>query len=71
MLKYDDYKHLIGQDHVFPDGIILRVVQIKQRETGLWITYEHVFSGAMPRRFTETLEKFLGTYKHLFEDKEN
>ena len=66
MLKFEDYEYLIGAEHTFPDGIMLRVIQIKQRELGLWITYEHVYSGAMPRRFSERLEKFVETYGHLF-----
>lgn len=71
MLKLEDHKFLIGKDYTFSDGIILRVIQIKQRETALWVTYEHVYSGAMPRRFSETLEKFMETYGHLYKNENN
>jgi len=61
-----DYEHIVGKDYVFTDGVKLRVVQIKQRELGLYVTYEHVYQGAIPRRFTQKLSEFVDTYGHLF-----
>jgi hypothetical protein len=61
-----DYSHIIGKEYEFTDGVKLRVIQIKQRDTGLYITYEHVYQSAMPRRFVQQLSEFVDTYGHLF-----
>lgn len=61
-----DYSHIEGKEYEFDDGIKLRIIQIKQRETGPWITYEHVYQGAFPRRFSQKLGEFIDTYGHLF-----
>ena len=60
------YEHIVGAEYEFSDGIKLKVVQVKKRETGYWVTYEHVYQGALPRRFTEKLGEFIHTYGHLF-----
>lgn len=61
-----DYSNLPGNEYEFSDGVKLRVIQIKQRDTGPWVTYEHVYQGALPKRFTQKLGEFLDTYGHLF-----
>lgn len=67
MTLFEEYSHLAGKQHVFPDGVILRVFQIKQREGVPWVTYEAVYQGAMPRRATVALKEFIDTYGHLFQ----
>jgi hypothetical protein len=61
-----NYDHLIGKEYDFPDGVKLRIIQVKERESGAWITYEHVYQNALPRRFSEKLGDFIGTFGHLF-----
>lgn len=62
----DKCLHIVGKDYVFTDGVILRVIQIKQREMEPYVTYEHVYQNALPRRFTKKLREFIDTYGHLF-----
>ena len=50
----------------FEDGMILKVVDVKQREDGMWVTYESGHPSAIPRRFSLQLGKFLETFGHLF-----
>lgn len=62
----NDYEHIVGKEYEFSDGVKLRIVQVKQRETEPWVTYEHVYQSALPRRFSQTLSEFIDTYGHLF-----
>ena len=63
-----DYTKLGGKEHFFPDGISLKIVQVKHREAGIWwVTYEHVIPGAFPRRFSMKASEFMDTYGHLFQ----
>ena len=62
----NEYLNLAGEEHVFPDGVRLRVVQLKQREDTWWITYETDYGKSLPRRFTQRLGEFVNTYGHLF-----
>lgn len=66
-----DYSYLAGKQHMFADGIILRIVQVKQRDSAQWITYEHVYQNALPKRFTQKVYDFLDTYGHLFQNLDN
>lgn len=61
-----NYSHIEGKEYEFTDGVKLKVIQIKQREFEPWVTYEHVYQGALPRRFTQKLSEFIDTYGHLF-----
>lgn len=62
----NDYQHIEGKEYEFADGVKLRVVQIKLREVDFWVTYEHVYQNALPRRFSQKLREFVDTYGHLF-----
>jgi hypothetical protein len=57
---------LKGKKYEFDDGMILSVVDVKQREDGLWVTYESGHPSAIPRRFVTQIGKFLETFGHLF-----
>lgn len=61
-----DYPALAGREHVFPDGIIIRIVQVKMREAGYWVTYENVYANALPKRSTMPAHTFMDTFGHLF-----
>jgi hypothetical protein len=66
-----DYSYLAGKEHEFPDGIRLKIIQVKQRDTAQWITYEHIYLNALPKRFTQKVYDFIDTYGHLFQDAGN
>lgn len=57
----------IGARHHFPDGVVLHVVDIKQRDTGPWVTYETIYPNALPKRTSMKLGEFTSTYGHLFQ----
>lgn len=57
---------LSGKSHIFEDGNILKVIQVKRRDDGLWVTFEITTPGALPRRFVDKLEEFSSKYEHLF-----
>lgn len=61
-----DFTWLEGREYDFPDGVKLRIIQIKNRDTGPWVTYEHVYAGSTPRRFTQKIGEFIDTHGHLF-----
>lgn len=61
-----DYEHIVGKEYEFSDGVKLKIVQVKLREVDYWVTYEHVYQSALPRRFTQKLGEFIDTYGHLF-----
>jgi hypothetical protein len=60
------YTHYLGREHVFEDGIILRVIQVKQRHDGMYVTYETQYPKALPRRFVVRLREFYDQFNHLF-----
>lgn len=66
MLNIKEHLYLIGTQHTFPDGIKIKIVDIKQRELEPWITYETDYGSSLPRRFSLKLEEFLNTYGHLW-----
>lgn len=60
------YSFLVGQAFTFEDGVQIAVAAVKMRAQGVYVTYESRYQGALPRRFTLELEKFIGQYGHLF-----
>lgn len=61
-----DYQKLSGQSHVFPDGVVIRIVQVKNRNDGLSVIYETDYGNALPRRFVVTIDEFVHDFGHLF-----
>lgn len=60
------YQHLVGTQYEFEDGVRIGVVAVKQRSQGVYVTYEAIYSAALPRRFTVKLDEFRGQFGHLF-----
>jgi hypothetical protein len=65
-MNINDYMYLHGAEHTFPDGIRLRIIQLKQREDTCWVTYETDYGNSLPRRFSQKVGEFLDIYGHLF-----
>ena len=61
-------KDLVGYKHHFPDGVVLHIVSIKQRETEPWVIYETIYNSALPKRVSMKLSEFINTYGHLFQN---
>jgi hypothetical protein len=60
------YQHLVGQQYEFGDGVKIGVAAVKQRSQGVFVTYEAIYTAALPRRFTVSLDEFIGQFGHLF-----
>jgi hypothetical protein len=61
-----DYDYLRGKIYDFEDGVKLHVVDVKWRESGEWVTYETIYSHALPKRFSLNAKEFADKYGHLF-----
>ena len=57
---------LVGQKFVFDDGNKIEVIQVKQRDDGMWVTYQISANDSLPRKLTMHRKEFMDYYKHLF-----
>lgn len=53
---------LPGKSGTLPDGAILTVLQIKDREDGPWVSYTIAYYQALPRKLIMPL----GQFKHQY-----
>jgi hypothetical protein len=60
------YQNLVGTQYEFEDGIKIGIVAVKQRSVGVFVTYEAIYGGALPRRFVVSIDEFNGQFGHLF-----
>lgn len=57
----------VGQSFVFDDGNSIKIIQVKRRENGPWVTYEIVQgANALPRRLVMEESEFIKNFGHLF-----
>ena len=66
MSEYDKYLALAGRSHTFEDGVVMRIIQVKIRESGPWVTYESDYGKRIPRRIVLPVWEFLDNFGHLF-----
>ena len=64
----DDYLNLVGKKFSFEDGALLEVLQLKEREDGLWVHYFISMNDSLPRKLVMKLDEFNNTFGHLFKD---
>jgi hypothetical protein len=64
----DDYLDLTGKKFEFEDGAIIEVIQVKEREDGLWVHYFISMNSNLPRKLVMKLDEFNNTFGHLFKD---
>jgi hypothetical protein len=64
----DDYLDLTGKKFIFEDGALIEVIQVKNREDGLWVHYFISMNSNLPRKLVMKLEEFNNTFGHLFKD---
>lgn len=64
----DDYLDLTGKKFLFEDGAVIEVIQVKNREDGLWVHYFISMNNNLPRKLVMKLEEFNNTFGHLFKD---
>lgn len=57
---------LVGQRHDFEDGNYIKVIQIKRRDDGDWVTYYQVSLGHLEKKLSLPIGEFLETFGHLF-----
>lgn len=66
-----DYYKMVGRIFHFDDGASLRIVQVKEREDGPWVTFEATFNNSVPRRQVMPAHQFIESYIHLFPELES
>lgn len=59
---------LAGKKFSFEDGAMIEVIQLKEREDGLWVHYFISMNNNLPRKLLMKLEEFNNTFGHLFKD---
>jgi len=59
-------QHLAGQVADFNDGVKIRIVQIKQRDTGYWVTYEIQRPLSLEQRFSLIENEFVAQFGKFF-----
>ena len=64
----DDYLDLIGKKFSFEDGAMIEIIQLKEREDGLWVHYFISMNAGLPRKLVMQLDEFNNTFGHLFKD---
>ena len=64
----DDYLDLIGKKFSFEDGAMIEIIQLKEREDGLWVHYFISMNSSLPRKLVMQLGEFNNTFGHLFKD---
>ena len=64
----DDYLDLTGKKFEFEDGALIEVIQVKEREDGLWVHYFISMNSNLPRKLVMKLDEFNNTFGHLFKD---
>jgi hypothetical protein len=60
--------NLVGKSYTFEDGSHISVIQLKNREDGMWVHYEISINSSLPRKLVMPLNEFINTYEHLFKD---
>lgn len=61
-----ELEQFIGTTYTFGDGASIKIVQIKLRDSGNFITYETCYPQALPRRLVMSEPEFISNFAHLF-----
>ena len=58
----NDGSEWVGLSTVLQDGAVLKVVQVKMRETGPWVSYTITYHAALPRKLVMPYGQFAQIY---------
>lgn len=61
-----ELQQFVGTTYTFGDGVTIKIVQIKMRDTGYAVTYETCSPDALPRRLVMSEAEFIQMFSHLF-----
>jgi hypothetical protein len=61
-----EFEQFVGKEFVFDDGATIKIIQVKRRDDGFWVTYETTFIRSLPKRHIMPEAEFGATYAHLF-----
>jgi hypothetical protein len=64
----EDYLDLTGKKFEFEDGALIEIIQVKNREDGLWVHYFISMNNSLSRKLVMKLDEFNNTFGHLFKD---
>jgi hypothetical protein len=57
---------LIGLEKILQDGNTLKVLQIKLRDDGLWVSYTLTYKNSIPRKLIMPLHEYKSIYGNLY-----
>ena len=61
-----ELQSFVDTTYTFGDGVTIKIVQIKPRDTGYAVTYETCSPNAFPRRLVMSEAEFISNFAHLF-----
>ena len=61
-----EIEQYVGRIYTFDDGATLKIVQVKRRDDGFWVTYESKWPGSLEKRHSTTEIDFISQFAHLF-----
>lgn len=60
------YDHLIDNAYMFSDGDSITIIQLKRRDTGIWVTFNIQQGPGIPRKQVMHIDEFTELFGHLF-----
>jgi len=60
------FKDLVGHSYKFEDGNTIKIIQLNNRDTGVWITYEIQSGPGIPQKLMMIEREFYNNFGHLF-----
>ena len=60
------FTELVGKTHTFDDGHSIKILQVRSRDNGVWVTYEIQSGPGIPQRLIMIEREFYNNFGHLF-----
>lgn len=57
---------LVGREYTWEDGNRIRVIEVKERDSGPWVTYLAIRPNCLEQKLIMSYSEFMGQYSHLF-----
>ena len=61
-----EFEQFVGREYIFDDGASIKIIQVKRRDDGFWVTYETAHGRGLPKRLVMSEAEFISTFAHLF-----
>lgn len=60
------FTELVGKTYTFEDGHSIKIIQVRSRDNGVWITYEIKSGPGIPQKLMMIEREFYNNFGHLF-----